>query len=366
MTKDRAIVTRRRRSTGSVSFHKASGLWVYRFWAGGKRINKYASDRKTAEERLARELVHVADGGSQPSRMTLSEWAKYWLSTKSVAPSTLVSYETNLRHLTASLGGKKLSQITSFDLESVYAGLLKSGLSPTSVNSVHRTARNTLGDAHKRELTRNNVAAFANAPRPVKRNPVVLSRMQWRELVRASRQVTDGLLVELLLKTGLRVDSEALNLRWRSVNLESRRLTVEKSKTTAGTGRVIPLETELAKLLKLKRANQIESSFRNGVPWDTEDFVFATSTGRRKSLSNLRVGMFAPLVSQTGINDSIRFHDLRHNCGSLLLSEGIPITTVSKILGHANVSITLSIYAHQLPDDVDRVSEAISGIFNLG
>jgi integrase len=172
--------------------------------------------------------------------------------------------------------------------------------------------------------------------------------------------------VELLIKTGLRVDSEALNLRWRFVDLESRRLTVEKSKTAAGTGRVIPLDAELVNLLKLERANQVELQFKTGVPWDADSFVFSTSTGGRKSLSNLRKRMFFPLVNGTDIDHSLRFHDLRHNCGSLLLSEGIPITTVSRVLGHANVSITLAVYAHQLPDDIDRLADVMSTIYKVG
>ena len=46
----------------------------------------------------------------------------------------------------------------------------------------------------------------------------------------------------------------------------------------------------------------------------------------------------------------------------LLLAERVPITTVSSILGHANVSITLAIYAHDLPEDLSQVSDAMSRI----
>lgn len=42
----------------------------------------------------------------------------------------------------------------------------------------------------------------------------------------------------------------------------------------------------------------------------------------------------------------IRFHDLRHTAATLMISNGIPVVTVSKILGHANPSVTMNIYAH--------------------
>jgi integrase len=43
-------------------------------------------------------------------------------------------------------------------------------------------------------------------------------------------------------------------------------------------------------------------------------------------------------------------HDMRHSAATLLLSRGVPVKVVSEMLGHAEISITLSIYAHTLPD----------------
>jgi integrase len=58
----------------------------------------------------------------------------------------------------------------------------------------------------------------------------------------------------------------------------------------------------------------------------------------------------------------IRIHDFRHSHASFLLSSGIPITAVSKRLGHKNAQITLQIYAHSLPSDNDAISSALERI----
>ena len=42
-------------------------------------------------------------------------------------------------------------------------------------------------------------------------------------------------------------------------------------------------------------------------------------------------------------------HDLRHTHARILLRGGVPVKVVSERLGHANVSITLQIYAHVMP-----------------
>ncbi len=59
----------------------------------------------------------------------------------------------------------------------------------------------------------------------------------------------------------------------------------------------------------------------------------------------------------------IRFHDLRHTHGSLLIKDGIPPKVVSERLGHANIAFTMQTYQHVLPGmqaDAARVYEALA------
>ena len=49
--------------------------------------------------------------------------------------------------------------------------------------------------------------------------------------------------------------------------------------------------------------------------------------------------------SDAGIKD-FRFHDLRHSCATLLLSEGVHPKIVSDLLGHSQIGITLDLYSH--------------------
>jgi integrase len=51
-----------------------------------------------------------------------------------------------------------------------------------------------------------------------------------------------------------------------------------------------------------------------------------------------------------GCSRSVRFHELRHTCATLLLSRDIKVKVVSEMLGHASVGITLDTYSHVLPD----------------
>ena len=44
----------------------------------------------------------------------------------------------------------------------------------------------------------------------------------------------------------------------------------------------------------------------------------------------------------------------------MLLSRGVPITVISKRLGHADISMTLNVYSHLVPEDEDKAIISIS------
>jgi integrase len=59
---------------------------------------------------------------------------------------------------------------------------------------------------------------------------------------------------------------------------------------------------------------------------------------------------------------AMRFHDLRHNCATLLLSAGVDPKSVATRLGHSNPAVLLTTYAHVLPSMDDNMA-AVMGVF---
>jgi integrase len=57
---------------------------------------------------------------------------------------------------------------------------------------------------------------------------------------------------------------------------------------------------------------------------------------------------FPRIIKAAGV-PKIRFHDMRHTHATLLLAAGENVKAVSERLGHANITITLQVYAHVLP-----------------
>ena len=57
-------------------------------------------------------------------------------------------------------------------------------------------------------------------------------------------------------------------------------------------------------------------------------------------------------------------HGLRHTYCSILLSQGVPIQTVSKYMGHSDSSVTLKVYSHFMPESQDITMAVLNNFTN--
>ena len=146
-------------------------------------------------------------------------------------------------------------------------------------------------------------------------------------------------IIRLLLLTGCR-KSEVLNLRWMEV--EGDTLDLEDSKT--GPRQV---------LLSPEAHAIIERQPRSGSSW-----VFPSPSDPTRARTDL--GLWKKVRKLAGIED-VRLHDLRHTFASQAAMQGIPLPVVARLLGHAQVQMTLR-YAHVSDRDVEAAAERIGGV----
>lgn len=66
--------------------------------------------------------------------------------------------------------------------------------------------------------------------------------------------------------------------------------------------------------------------------------------------SHVRERGLAPALRHAGLR-SVTMHDLRHGYASMLVSAGVSIQVVQRLMGHATIQMTLNTYSHLLPGD---------------
>jgi integrase len=101
-----------------------------------------------------------------------------------------------------------------------------------------------------------------------------------------------------------------------------------------------------------------ERSGSNG-SWHDGGLIFPNTLGGYADYTNLMPRHFKPLLRRAGLPD-IRFHDLRHTRATLMLAVSTNPKEGQETLGHANVSVTLDIYSHLLPNMQDEVAQNIN------
>ena len=220
--------------------------------------------------------------------------------------------------------------------------------------------RSALGDAVRRGLVSRNVALVARAPkqRSLQRiEGVSLTDTELRLLLRTAAGHRYFPIYWLTAMTGMR-RNEVLGLKWPDIDFKKRRLHLNRGLVAVGyelhqtrgktktARRSIDLDATTLTVLEGWRAFQAAEHAAVGIHND-EQWVF-TDGNSDPVHPHAVYEAFRRIVHNAGV-PTIRFHDLRHTHGSLLIKEGIPVKVVSERLGHSNIAFTMQTYQHVLP-----------------
>ena len=159
----------------------------------------------------------------------------------------------------------------------------------------------------------------------------------------------------LIASTGLRF-SELLGLTWKCVNFKKKEISIIKTWDYSITNdfadtknesskRSIPISDKTIKLLK-----KYKREYWNENEYDRVIY----------NLSNNGLNKTVKKISGRKIHP----HSLRHSFASYLIYKGVDLLTVSKLLGHENLSITLKVYTHQLKEMEQKNNQVIRNIFD--
>jgi len=166
-------------------------------------------------------------------------------------------------------------------------------------------------------------------------------------------------LVRVAAYAGLR-RGELVALRWRDVGFAGQKLIVRRA--LSGETEVRSTKSRRAREVPLpdQAAAALERLWRRGEFTGPDDYVFANRLGRRLDPSALR-RRYERARDAAGL-DPLRFHDLRHTYGSLLVAGGIDLPSVKAAMGHARISTTER-YLHARPASelADRFTRALTG-----
>jgi integrase len=352
----------------------------------------------------------------EASREPLGKYLRRWLddiAAPTIRPNTLAQYRWNLdRYIIPVLGGLPLAELSAGDIAAVYSGMRDRGLSERSVKLTHAVLRRALRWAVSDGLLWRNPADAVELPRRRRTEKRAMNPDEARAFVEAAAETRHGCLFTVLLLTGMR-PSEAFALRWGDLEgldgpepvANVRRALVryversddgpsrsgwrfDEPKTEAGR-RVVPLAPALVPMLTAQRAEVAKRRLKAGSAWQDFDLIFTGEDGGPLDVSSIR-RQFAKVCASAGLADVetlpararrgahgpmpkprtkvkpwFTLYSLRHTAASLLARAGTAPKVAAAILGHADVSTTLSVYTHSARDLERTAAGALADVVNL-
>lgn len=170
----------------------------------------------------------------------------------------------------------------------------------------------------------------------------------------------DGTFILFLAYTGLRV-GEAIALDIQDIDLDAMVVHVTKTVSAEHIG---PTKTGLQRDVTLPRFLHDRLALLAS-DHDDDDPLFRNTRGDRVRYSVWRSSRWRPAVAEAGLGTikNLTPHSLRHSYASMLITSGLDVKTVQKLLGHSSAAMTLDVYADLWPGNKQRAADALDTMY---
>lgn len=240
----------------------------------------------------------------------------------------------------------------------------------------HRMLSSMLEKAVKWQVIYDNPCRRVEAPKKEHKEAEYLDEEQAQRLVECLRgePLQQRAMITVLLYTGMR-RGELCGLEWSDVDLENGLIDITKTTQylpgrgifdddtkTQASRRVIKVPPQAVEVLREHKTAQSETRLQLGDRWDNSGKVFTKWDGKPVYPGTI-TKWFSDFVARNDL-PKIHLHSLRHTNATLLIAAGADLRTVSKRLGHSNMTTTGNIYTHAIQSADERAAALLGDILH--
>jgi integrase len=322
-------------------------------------------------------------------RITFEEFTGKWLTdyaNVNLQPKTLFEYKRLLGRIIPAIGHIKLIQLKPTHLTEFYNNLRedgiredgkKGGLSEKTILHHHRLISSILTCALQWGFILTNPASRVKAPKLTKNEArhFNIEQTEYILYLLENEPIKYKTMITLAIYSGIR-EGELMALTWDDIEFDKCIITINKSlqhlpeqgtfvkSTKTENTRIISVPSSVIDLLACYKKWQNEEKLKLGDLWKDSNNIFTALDGGLIFPSTISKWFlnFIRKHNKSVINNStikeedkpmyllpeVNFHGLRHTSATLLINQGVDISTVSKRLGHSRTSTTMDIYSHSL------------------
>jgi integrase len=333
----------------------------------GKQRAKTLRTKKEARAFLAQVESDAARGTyvdpHAGRRVLLRDFASDWLAGRTVEATTDERTRSILRtHVLPRWGDWPLAQIDHLSVQQ-WVREMSGRRAAATVKKALNVMSLILASAVRSRLLAVNPCAGVRLPSN-RRSPggiATVTREEFTGKLLPATPVEYRALLSVAAGCGLRW-GECAGLPWDAVDLEAGELHVRQvAVEIGGRLRLRPYPKSRAGLRTVPMPAFVVDALHQRRPEPAVGLVFATRSGAPIRRPNFR-RVWVAAVARSGLPPGLRFHDLRDSYATWLVSDGVPINVVSRLMGHEQISTTLDRYTHDARDYADlRVRQVFAG-----
>ena len=351
---------------------RKNGKFSARITVNGKRREKYFEKISEARKWL-RNVAYEAEHGKVVfcSSMTVEEWFQYWIENikeGTVRYNTVRNYRERYKYnIKEEIGTFKLSEVKPLHCQSILNVMYDKKYAYGTMQQTRITMYNMFQSALENDLLLSNpVRKSVKCKYRETKERRVLTIEEQEKFLEYAKETLHYEEFALILQTGMRV-SEVMGLKWSDIDFAKRSISIQRilhfrkkeerfefgePKSKSGI-REIPMTDECYRILK-------EVKMKKLVSVEFPDLVFTNKLGI-PTKSSTYDSAIAKITCKAGI-EKFSMHCLRHTFATRCIECGMRPKTLQKILGHANISITMNLYVHVTDEEKYKEMQKLNKI----
>jgi integrase len=349
--------------------------WVVRYRTDGGRTSKqreqsFGDDLKEAENFLLKvehdKKAHVFIDPEAGKAVFRAE-AEAWLTQRIGADSSDATYRSVLRtHVYPAIGHRQIRTIRREEIKEIIAVMSRKGLSASRIAQAHLVINAVFNEAVRNKKLAESPCTDIPVPDVVHAADFVFPEDGELEALAAGLPADWAATVWLMYGCGLRI-GEALAVKKRCRINQGTTLRVREQVNPVAQRKPLKfrVEGQFRDIpLPLYVSEAIDKHIASHGTTD-DGYLFR---GRRHKHVTRRTYQedFERAAGKAGLPPEFIPHTLRHCYASTALAHGIPITEVSRWLGHKSIEVTHQIYGHLVPTSWDRARTVLDDARRAG
>jgi integrase/recombinase XerC len=284
------------------------------------------------------------------------DFFNYLLHQKKYSSNTVDAYRRDLHEFQLFLEtiypGTTIDSATEFMIRTWFAGLMETGLKPSSIKRKKASLTTYYKYLYKEGKIKKIPSKNITTPKPEKRLPVFVPEGKIMKLFEADffeisdyEHLRDRMILETFYATGMRV-SELTELTDSSFDLSGMKVKVLGKRNKE---RIIPLHPLYVKMAE--QYNKVKNEAF--VQMKIDHSFFLTKKGKKIYRKLAYRIIFSYLSSVTSMKKKSP-HVMRHTFATHLLNEGAEINAIKDLLGHSSLAAT-QLYTHNTIEKLKTV-----------